>query len=57
VLGKHSGRHAFRDRVKELGFELDEAEFNRVFEEFKALADKKKELFDGDNRSAWCCAR
>jgi 2-isopropylmalate synthase len=48
VLGKHSGRHAFRDRVKELGFELEDAEFNRVFEEFKALADKKKELFDGD---------
>ncbi len=48
VLGKHSGRHAFRDRVKELGFELDEAELNSVFEEFKALADKKKELFDGD---------
>src|SRR5262252_5828355 len=48
VLGKHSGRHAFRDRVRELGFELDDAEFNRVFEEFKALADKKKELFDGD---------
>jgi len=48
VLGKHSGRHAFRERVEALGFELDEAEFNRVFEEFKALADKKKELFDGD---------
>ena len=48
VLGKHSGRHAFRERVKALGFELDDAEFNRVFEEFKALADKKKELFDGD---------
>jgi 2-isopropylmalate synthase len=48
VLGKHSGRHAFRDRVKALGFELDELELNRVFEEFKALADKKKELFDGD---------
>jgi 2-isopropylmalate synthase len=48
VLGKHSGRHAFRERVKELGFELDEIELNRVFEEFKALADKKKELFDGD---------
>jgi 2-isopropylmalate synthase len=48
VLGKHSGRHAFRERVKTLGFELDEVEFNRVFEEFKALADKKKELFDGD---------
>jgi len=48
VLGKHSGRHAFRERVQALGFELEEAEFNRVFEEFKALADKKKELFDGD---------
>jgi 2-isopropylmalate synthase len=48
VLGKHSGRHAFRERVRELGFELDELELNRVFEEFKALADRKKELFDGD---------
>src|SRR5215470_5165462 len=48
VLGKHSGRHAFRERVQALGFELDERELNRVFEEFKALADKKKELFDGD---------
>jgi 2-isopropylmalate synthase len=48
VLGKHSGRHAFRERVQELGFELGELEFNRLFEEFKALADKKKELFDGD---------
>jgi 2-isopropylmalate synthase len=48
VLGKHSGRHALRQRVSELGFELDELEFNRVFAEFKALADKKKELFDGD---------
>ncbi len=48
VLGKHSGRHAFRERVKELGFEVEEAELNRLFEEFKALADRKKELFDGD---------
>ena len=48
VLGKHSGRHALRERVRALGFELEEAEFNRVFAEFKALADKKKELFDGD---------
>jgi 2-isopropylmalate synthase len=48
VLGKHSGRHAFRERVKELGFEVDEAELNRLFEQFKALADRKKELFDGD---------
>ncbi|MBK7250268.1 MAG: 2-isopropylmalate synthase [Gammaproteobacteria bacterium] len=48
VLGKHSGRHALRERVKDLGFELDEIEFNRVFEDFKLLADRKKELFDGD---------
>ena len=48
ILGKHSGRHAFRDRVRALGFELEESELNQVFEEFKALADKKKELFDGD---------
>jgi 2-isopropylmalate synthase len=48
VLGKHSGRHALRERVQALGFDLDETEFNRVFAEFKALADKKKELFDGD---------
>jgi 2-isopropylmalate synthase len=48
VLGKHSGRHAFRERVRELGFELDEEALNRVFADFKALADKKKELFDGD---------
>jgi 2-isopropylmalate synthase len=48
VLGKHSGRHAFRERVLALGFELDELELNRVFEQFKALADKKKELFDTD---------
>ena len=48
VLGKHSGRHALRERIRELGFVLDDTEFARVFEEFKALADKKKELFDGD---------
>jgi 2-isopropylmalate synthase len=48
VLGKHSGRAALRDRIKELGFELSDAELARVFEDFKALADKKKEMFDGD---------
>jgi len=48
VLGKHSGRHALRERIKELGFELDDVEFARVFEDFKSLADKKKELYDGD---------
>src|SRR4029079_3609519 len=48
VLGKHSGRAALRERIKELGFELSDAELSRVFDDFKALADKKKELFDGD---------
>ncbi|NQV86670.1 MAG: 2-isopropylmalate synthase [Woeseiaceae bacterium] len=51
VLGKHSGRHAFRDRVAELGFELDEFETNRAFHEFKKLADKKKDVYDGDIES------
>lgn len=48
VLGKHSGRHAFRDRVRALGFDLDEFETNRAFQEFKKLADRKKDIFDGD---------
>lgn len=48
VLGKHSGRHAFRQRVRELGFDLDEFETNRAFQEFKKLADRKKDMFDGD---------
>jgi 2-isopropylmalate synthase len=48
VLGKHSGRHAFRERVSELGFDLDEFETNRAFQEFKKLADKKKDVYDGD---------
>src|SRR5210317_249674 len=51
VLGKHSGRHAFRDRVQQLGFELDEFETNRAFQEFKKLADKKKDVYDGDIES------
>ena len=48
VLGKHSGRAALRERIKELGFELSDVELARVFDDFKVLADKKKELFDGD---------
>ena len=48
VLGKHSGRHAFRDRVRALGFDLDDFEVNRAFQEFKKLADKKKDMYDGD---------
>jgi len=48
VLGKHSGRHALAQRVKELGFELSDEQLDRCFEEFKVLADKKKEVFDQD---------
>ena len=48
VLGKHSGRHAFKDRLKRLGFNLDEAAIDLAFERFKDLADKKKEIYDED---------
>lgn len=48
VLGKHSGRAALTDRLRELGFSLGEAELNQVFAAFKTLADKKKEVFDAD---------
>ncbi|MEK6699710.1 MAG: 2-isopropylmalate synthase [Nitrospirota bacterium] len=48
VLGKHSGRHAFRDRLKEIGYELSDEDLNRAFERFKRLADQKKEVFDED---------
>jgi 2-isopropylmalate synthase len=48
VLGKHSGRHALRQRVRELGYHLDESQLQRVFEGFKILADRKKEVYDAD---------
>jgi 2-isopropylmalate synthase len=48
VLGKHSGRHALRDRVEELGYHLNEEQLQTLFEDFKALADKKKEVYDED---------
>lgn len=48
VLGKHSGRHAFRDRIETLGFNLDEEEFNKAFQQFKSLADQKKTIYDSD---------
>ncbi|MCH2201044.1 MAG: 2-isopropylmalate synthase [Fuerstiella sp.] len=48
VLGKHSGRHAFRDRVQQLGFELDDEALQRAFDDFITLADKKKEVYDAD---------
>jgi 2-isopropylmalate synthase len=48
VLGKHSGRHALRDRVVELGYHLDDAQLERVFDSFKVLADRKKVIYDAD---------
>ncbi|MEE8380445.1 MAG: 2-isopropylmalate synthase [Thermodesulfobacteriota bacterium] len=48
VLGKHSGRHALRDELKNRGYELSDADVNKVFNRFKELADKKKQLFDED---------
>ncbi len=51
VLGKLSGRHAFKDKIESLGYQLSEEELNQSFERFKLLADKKKEIFDDDLRA------
>jgi 2-isopropylmalate synthase len=48
VLGKHSGRHAFQERLKELGYVLSPEDLKKVFERFKDLADKKKEVVNED---------
>jgi 2-isopropylmalate synthase len=48
VLGKHSGRHALRTHLKELGYDLADEELNLVFDKFKELADKKKQVVDED---------
>jgi 2-isopropylmalate synthase len=48
VLGKHSGRHAYKTRLEELGYRLTEDELNKAFEKFKTLCDKKKEIYDED---------
>ncbi|MCF6264980.1 MAG: 2-isopropylmalate synthase [Desulfuromusa sp.] len=48
VLGKHSGRHAFIDRLKQLGYDLSREENQKAFVRFKTLADLKKEIFDED---------
>ncbi|NBD95023.1 MAG: 2-isopropylmalate synthase [Gammaproteobacteria bacterium] len=48
VLGKHSGRHALADRVRELGFALSDPEMEQLFGRFKALADRKRQVFDAD---------
>jgi 2-isopropylmalate synthase len=48
VLGKHSGRHAIRSRVIELGYQLGEPQLQQVYDDFIALADKKKHVYDAD---------
>ena len=48
VLGKHSGRHALRSRLKQMGYDLSDEEINLVFNRFKELADKKKHVVDED---------
>jgi 2-isopropylmalate synthase len=48
VLGKHSGRHAFREKLRELNYELGDNELGEAFRRFKDLADRKKDVFDED---------
>jgi 2-isopropylmalate synthase len=48
VMGKHSGRHAFREKLKDLGYELGNNAFEDAFQRFKELADRKKHVFDED---------
>jgi len=48
VLGKHSGRHALKERLVALGYQLDDGQLDRVFADFKLLCDKKKEIYDAD---------
>ena len=48
VLGKHSGKHALRSKAEELGIDLTEEALERAFSRFKEVADKKKQIYDGD---------
>ncbi|MCK5312968.1 MAG: 2-isopropylmalate synthase, partial [Desulfobacteraceae bacterium] len=48
VLGKHSGKHALKNHIEEMGYTLDDEELKLVFEKFKRLADKKKTIMDED---------
>jgi 2-isopropylmalate synthase len=48
VLGKHSGRHALRQKIQDLGYHLGDEQLNKVFEAFKILADRKKDIYDAD---------
>ncbi len=51
VLGKHSGKHGLEERLKALGYNLSKEQIGAIFEEFKKLADKKKEVYDEDIRA------
>jgi len=51
VLGKLSGRHAFRERLRDLGYRLSETDFELAFNRFKQLADKKRQIYDEDIES------
>jgi len=48
VLGKHSGRHAFRERIIEMGYSLEDKELNLAFKRFKTLSDMKKDIYNED---------
>ena len=48
VIGKHSGRHAFQDKLRQMGYELSQVELNGLFKKFKQLADKRKEILEED---------
>jgi 2-isopropylmalate synthase len=50
VLGRHSGRHGLKERLKELGYNISDDEMTKVYDKFTLLADKKKEVFDDDLR-------
>lgn len=51
VLGKHSGRHAFKEKLADLGYSLNDEQLNEAFAKFKALADRKKNVVDDDIRA------
>jgi 2-isopropylmalate synthase len=48
VLGRHSGKHGLNARLKELGYTLDRKDFDKIYTRFAEIADKKREVFDGD---------
>ncbi|MEZ6138971.1 MAG: 2-isopropylmalate synthase [Zavarzinella sp.] len=48
VLGKHSGRHALKQRIQEMGYQVDDQQLQKIFEGFKVLADRKKIIYDAD---------